>query len=216
MGSQVNFFMVREDEEDFCRFVLSDPAVTILRACHLEQPHAPVSPPLPPAEQAYCAGLVLWNSEVASREEITPRHKVRAVDCPAGVYAVTAMVYPVIDVNRSIPGPNGLTPGRIWAEFNRYDVPEDRLKIARAWFQRLARWLNKWPYRWDIYRIGPKTKEYLDKGGTFINFVAGETISITEVGTNRVIERGVRQEVFRPKVVRDDGEADLTVEIGPE
>jgi hypothetical protein len=216
MGSQVNFFMVPEDEEAFCRFVLGDPAVTILRAHHLEQPHVPVSLPLPPANEPDCWALVLWNRNVATRDQVMPRGRHRDPRNPAGRYVVSAIANPVIDFDRSVPRLNGLAPGRIWAEFNRYDVPEDRLKIARAWFQRLARWLNKWPYRWDIYRIGPKTKEYLDKGGTFINFVAGETISITEVGTNRVIERGVRQEVFRPKVVRDDGEADLTVEIGPE
>jgi hypothetical protein len=118
-----------------------------------------------------------------------------------------------MDFNRSIPGPNGLAPGRIWAEFNRYDVPEDRLKLARSWFRRLARWLNNWPYRWGFYRIGPKTKEYLDNGGMFINFVPGEVISIKEVGTDKVIERGVRQEVFRPEIERDDGETDLTFEM---
>jgi hypothetical protein len=216
MGSQVNFFMVREDEEEFCRFVLTDPAVKILRAFHLEDPHVLVSLPLPPADEPDCGALVFWNVKVASREDVMPRGRIRDPRSSAGRYVISAIANPVIDFDRSIPRPGGLTPGRIWAEFSRYDVPEDRLKVARLWFRRLARWLNNWPYRWSFYRIGPKTKEYLDKGGMFVNFVPGQIISVTDSGSNKVIERGVEPQVFRPEVERDDGESDLTLEIGPE
>lgn len=217
MGSQVNFFMVAEDEEEFCNFVLSDPRVTILRAWHLYEPHVPVSLPLPAADEVDCGALVFWNSSIANREDVMPRGRIRDSRNPAGRYVISAITNPVVDFLRSIPRPNGLAPGRIWAGFDEWhDLAGDGLRLYRAWFQRLARWLNKWPYRWEIYRIGPKTKEYLDKGGMFTNFVPGETISITDVGSNRVIERNVRQEVFRPEIEQDDGRSDLTIEVGPE
>ncbi len=214
MGSQVNFFMVPEDEEAFCEFVLSDPAVAILRACHAERPHVRVAPPLPRADLPWCAGLVLWNSGIAGREQITPSSKVRAQGSLEGVYAIDAILYPVIDFNRSIPLANGLAPGRIWAGFEEWHhLPKERMELYHSWFRRLARWLNKWPYRWDIFRIGPRTKEYLDNGGRFVTFVPGRTTSIREVGTDRVIEYAVQEEIVQPEIVQDDGESDLTFEM---
>jgi hypothetical protein len=197
--------------------VLSDPAVTILRADHLEEPHVPVLLPLPPANEADCGGLVFWHTGVASREEVMPRGRIRDPRNPAGRYVISAITNPVIDFDRSIPRPNGLAPGRIWAGFEEWhDLPDERTRLYRSWFERLARWLNRWPYRWEFYRVGPKTKEYLDNGGMFINFVPGETIRITETGSHKVIESAAQENVFRPEVERDDGRTDLTFEIGPE
>ncbi|GMU24268.1 MAG: hypothetical protein AMXMBFR13_43430 [Phycisphaerae bacterium] len=209
MGNQVNFFMVPEDEEEFCKFVLRDPAVKILRAFHLDDPHVPVSPPLAPSDQPYCAGLVLWNADVASRELVTPRAKVPDAACGKGRYDVNAIVHPVIEFDRSVARANGLSPGRIWAGFDFHEdrLTKEQMKLFRSWFRRLARWLNKWPYRWEFYRMGPKTKEYLDKGGTFVSFVPGDVVSIKETGTNRVIQRSVDELSFRPEVERKEGES---------
>ena len=218
MGSQVNFYMVPEDEEEFCRFVVSDPTVTILRASHLHEPHVPVLLPLPPSNEPDCGGLVFWNRKVASREEVMPRGRVRDTRSPAGRYVIDATLNPVVDFDRSVRQPDGLAPGRIWAGFDEWHhLPEERLRLYRSWFQRLARWLNKWPYRWDVYRIGPRTKAFFDGGGKAIGYGLGEIKSVTQTGEcERVIRRDSKVHTIHPEIEQDNGATDVTIHLDEE
>lgn len=216
MGSQVNFYMVSAEEESFCRFVISDPAVTILRASHLHEPHVPVSLPLPSSAEADCGGLVFWNANVASRDETIPRGRIRDARSVSGRYVINAILNPVIDFDRSVQHADGLAPGRIWAGFEEWHaLPGERLRLYRSWFQRLSRWLNKWPYRWDTFRIGPHTKAYFDAGGKAVGYGVGEIRTVEATGAGgRIIRRGVKRSVNRPEIERDEGATALTIDLG--
>lgn len=210
MGSQVNFYMVREDEEDFLRFVMSDPAVEVLWRLSPDRPHELVTFPLPSGYQLYRGWLACWNRNVATREEVTPPNKVPDEE---GAYDINAMVYPVIEVLRSAISNEGLAPGRIWVDSEHLRREPEREKRFRAWFRRLARWLNKWPYRWDPYRIGPKTKEYFDNGGKAVTYGLGKVKVVEAYGDIKVIRRGVKTSIEQPDIEEDRSGSDLTIDM---
>jgi len=213
MGSQVNFYMVPEDEEDFLRFVMSDSSVEVFWSLSLLSPHELVSFPLSDASQPYRRWLACWNRNVAMREEVTPPNKLPDDEYPEGRYHINAIVYPVIEILRSAITDEGLVPGRIWVDFEHLCCSPERQKRFRAWFRRLARWLNKWPYRWDPYRIGPKTKVYFDNGGKAVTYGLGEVKVVEAVGDTRIVRRGVQSFSEQPSIEDDQGDSDLTIEL---
>ena len=213
MGSQVNFYMVQADEVSFCQYVTADSSTVILKATDPECSHVPLFLPLPSAAEAYYGNLVLWNSDIVDREDITPPNKILDSRNSSGCYNVHAYVYPVIQLLRSKVTNGGLTPGRIWAETDRPKMELGRQKAFKAWFRRLARWLNNWPYRSGMYRIGPKTKEYFDAGGKAVGYAVGKPISVTEVGQTKVVRSQPEIRSEHPAIEDDGGESDLTMEI---
>jgi len=214
MGSQVNFYMVPEDEECFVHRVSSDPNISVLWRLTPDSPIVPAELPLPHAREPYRAWLVFWNHRLIAREEIIPRGKVPDRVSPQGRYDINPIIYPVVEFMRSAMTDEGVTPGRIWSGFEEWhDLPNDRMKLYRAWFRRLARWLNNWPYRSGMYRIGPKTKEYFDAGGKAVGYAVGKPISVTEVGQTKVVRSQPEIRSEHPEIEDDGGESDLTMEI---
>lgn len=213
MGSQVNFYMVPKDEEDFLRFVISDPEVEVFWSLSLDSPHELVNFPLPHARVPYRGWLACWNRNVATTEEVTPPNRLPDDNHQEGIYHINGMVYPVIEILRSALTDDGLTPGRIWVDFEHLRRDPDREKRFRSWFRRLARWLNKWPYRWDPYRIGPKTKEYFDNGGKAVVYGLGEVKVVEARGDTKIIRRGVKTSTEQPDIEEDSGGSDLTIEM---
>lgn len=213
MGSQVNFYMVPEDEEDFLLQVVADPETSVLWAMNYDRPIVTAEFPLPSAYENHRGWLVLWNHCLVSREQITPPNKVPDRACTSGRYDINPIVYPVVEFMRSAVDDKGLAPGRIWTGFEDWhDMPEDRMKLYRSWFRRLARRLNKWPYRWGMYRIGPKTKEYFDAGGRAVGYAIGKPICIKKVGETKVIHSRPEIRSEHPQIENDAGEDDLTIE----
>lgn len=190
MGSQVNFYMVPEDEDLFCAYVLKDPDVQVVTGMFPGSRFETLSVPLPPSGEPYAWCAALWNRRIISRNDIDNYH------------------YCFIEFSRSVLQPDGLAPGRIWAEIEASILNEARKAEFRGWFRRVAGYLNSWPYRWDMYRIGPKTKEYFDKGGKALGYGLGEVKDIKTVGDVSVIHRGVLVNSFSPEIERDDGKVD--------
>jgi hypothetical protein len=209
MGSQVNFYLMREDEEAFCRFIASDPAVVILYETRLDKPLVPVEPPVPDAETQWCGFFSLWNASIVSRDLITPPNRL-----VGGQYDINAFVYPVIEFWRSSLTPEGASPGRIWATFEHECPNNEQQKAFRAWFRHLANWLNKLPYRWDMYRIGPHAKAYFDAGGKAVGYGLGEVKAVEAIGQDeRLVRRGVKRYIAQPEIERDEGATDLTIDL---
>ena len=196
MGSQVNFYMVPEDEADFCAFVLSDPDVQIVTGMYSGSRFDPVAIPLLPADGPYAWCLAFWNRTIMSREDIANYQ------------------YNFIEFSRSVRQPDGLTPGRIWAEIESSVLDATRKAAFRRWFRRVAGFLNAWPYRWDMYRIGPHTKAYFDAGGKAIGYGLGEVKAVEAIGPGeRLVRRGAKRSVIEPEIERDEGKTDLTIEL---
>lgn len=215
MGSQVNFYLTPEDEEAFCRFVLSDVDAVILYRMRLDRPVERVAFPLPDVKGPYCHWFSLWNSRIVPESAITPPGKVPDADNPRGCYDINPHTYPVIDFRRCFTNAAGLHPGRIWAHFEHSRISPEQLKAFRSWFRKLAGWLNKLPYRWRMYRVGPKAKEFFDRGGKAVGYAHGDIKEIRSVGDVSVIRRGVVVNSISPNIERDDGKADLTIEVEP-
>jgi len=208
MGSQVNFYLHPEDEEQFCAFIVSDSSAVILYRTRVDRPVVPVELPLPDAESRWCGFFSLWNSSIASRDLITPPNRL-----VGGEYDINAYVYPVVQLWRSSLTSEGLTPGRIWATFDHSCLSAEQQQAFRAWFRRLANWLNKLPYRWDMYRIGPKAKEYFDQGGKAVGYAMGDPKEIVEHPGVKIIRRNVRTLIQQPEIEDDGGKSDLTIEL---
>jgi len=209
MGSQVNFYLHPRDEEQFYTFIMSEPAVVILYRSRSDRPMVPVELPLPDAETQWCGFFSLWNSAIVAREWITPPGRL-----PGGHYQIHAYVYPVVEWWRSSLAKEGLVPGRLWATFEHECLSSEQQREFRAWFRRLASWLNKLPYRWDMYRIGPHAKAYFDAGGKAVGYGLGEVKAVEAIGPGeRLVRRGVKRSIMEPEIERDEGEADLTIEL---
>jgi hypothetical protein len=188
--------MLPEDEAEFCRFVSSDPDVQIVTGMYSGSRFDPVSVPLPPVggPNAWC--LALWNRKVISREDISNYQ------------------YDFIEFSRSVKHEDGLTPGRIWAEIESAQLDVERKDIFRKWFRRIAGYLNSWPYRFGMYRIGPATKAYFDAGGKAVEYGLGEIKAVEAIGPNeRLIRRGVKRTTVQPEIERDDGSEGLTIDM---
>jgi len=209
MGSQVNFYLHPDDEQDFFTCIAGNPAVLILYETRLDKPLVPVEQPLPDAARKWCGFFSIWNSSIASRDLVTPPNRLIG-----GQYDINAFIYPVIEWWRSSLTSEGLTPGRIWATFDHDCLSAEQQKAFRAWFRRLASWLNKLPYRWDMYRIGPHAKAYFDTGGKAVGYGLGEVKVVDAIGPGeRLVRRGVKRNIMEPEIVRDEGETDLTIEL---
>lgn len=209
MGSQVNFYLHPSDELTFYDFITSDASAVVLFRTRLDKPLVSVAVPLPEAGERWCGFFSLWHTSVAAIGQITPPNRLSQ-----GEYDINAYVYPVIQFWRSSLTSEGLSPGRIWATFDHECLTAEQQKAFRAWFRRLANWLNKLPYRWDMYRIGPHAKAYFDAGGKAIGYGLGEVKSVEAIGSaERLVRRGVKKHVSQPEVERDDGENDLTINL---
>ncbi len=209
MGSQVNFYLHPKDEEDFYAFILSQPSAVILYRSRSDRPMVPVELPLPDAEAQWCGFFSLWNSAIVPRDRITSPGRLAR-----GEYDINAYVYPVVQWWRSSLTSEGLTPGRIWATFDHRCLNSEQQRAFRAWFRRLANWLNKLPFRWDMYRIGPHAKACFDAGGKAVGYGLGEIKAVEAIGPGeRLVRRGVKQSIMEPEIERDEGVADLTIEL---
>ena len=195
MGSQVNFYMVCEDEDHFCRFILSDPDVEIITGMHHGSRFIPVSLPLPSTDVPYAWSLALWNRCVLSREDIQ--------NCNNHF----------IEFSRSVNNREGLAPGRIWGETDSSGLDAARKKLFREWFRRVAGYRNSLPYRWDMYRICPHTKAYFDAGEKGIGCAMGDVKSIARTGDVTVVRRKPKVIIQRPEIEEDGGTSDLTIEM---
>lgn len=215
MGSQVNFYMTSEDEEAFCRFVISDDDAAILYTMRLDRPVERVAFPLPDVKDPYCRWFTLWNSRFVPESEITPPGKVPDADEPRGRFDINPHTYPVIEFMRCFTNADVLHPGRIWAHFEHNRIGPEQLKAFRSWFRKLAGWLNKLPYRWDSYRVGQKAKEFFDNGGKTVGCANEQFKEIKSVGEISAVRRGVVVNSFSPDIERDDGKADLTIDLEP-
>lgn len=196
MGAQVNFYMMPEDEAEFCEFVLSDPDVQIVTGMYSGSRFAPLRVPLPPTDEPNAWCLALWNRRVLSRADINNYQ------------------YEFIQFSRSVLQEHGLAPGRIWAELEASMLDSNRKAMFRKWFRAVAAFLNRWPYRWDMYRIGPHAKAYFDAGGKAVGYGLGEIKAVEAVGPGeRLVRRGVKRNTMHPEIEQDDGETDLTIEL---
>lgn len=215
MGKQVNFFMVQSDEEEFLRFATATQDVKLLWRLDLASPHHEAAFPLERSDLPYRSWLVLWNASIVPRDAITPPNRVPDALHSAGRFDVNPYVHPVVEVSRSIERADGLYPGRIWANVGTRRLNPEQRRLFRSWFDHLARWLNHWPYRWNMYRIGPTTKAYFDAGGRAAIVRLGEITSIDDTSGAAVVRRAPRIDSFNPDVECDGGAEDLSIDLRP-
>lgn len=160
MGRQVNFWMLEQDEQEFVRFVLSQPDVAMVTDLSPgPYPHIITELPRPP--ERWWWAVHFWNRNF-------PFELVRWVQVregpDAGLYAfVMGDKAPVIELHRSILRESGeLSEGRIWAGYK-----DDAF---RRWYDGVANWIRKrykkvrklgniWLY------AGPHAYEWYQAGG---------------------------------------------------
>ena len=151
MGKQVNFFMVSEDEQQFCEFVLADRRVVFLPEIHDRMPMPRYRSLLEANQSRYPNNLLIWNRGIG--EELT-------ITChgPNNIQADKTNDC-LIEFHRSRLHGNILVRGRIWAEM-RALRGEDPAFICKnpefeRWYDSIARWIRK------RYRHDPKYGFYI-------------------------------------------------------
>lgn len=170
MGRQVNFFIMQKDEDEFVRFVLSQPGVEMLGHLSLTK-KVPVLSALPiedspllPSRQIFFhrQGTPVYTTSVVVQVGPLAGKLIQFLDVSAS---------PVIEFSRSMLHPDGtLGQGRIWADMRRLEGDHFVLKgdEFEQWYETLARWIRK---RWgrlergSFYRLSDNARVWCESGG---------------------------------------------------
>ena len=139
MGKQIAFFMDKNDESEFSKFVLTTGNVVF----------APATADTPTLPEFLCSeeannqknsfGLVIWN------KAITDHLCLRQYG--PGIFAVDSANQSVIEFSRSFLHDKTLIAGRLWAEMNSFDKVNKQLVYKGSnfekWYDSLARWIRR-------------------------------------------------------------------------
>jgi hypothetical protein len=163
MGRQICFYMLREDCEQFLRFVQSRDPVLVVQRDSDSSRVGPVDDPCSLGQD-----LCLWNQRLLPSLE--RKYIPQSVKGP--YYRVDGSL-PTLEFFLPRPadwdGRPALTQGRVYATF---DQPTEGLRI---WYEGIARWIRKNFTRNPIARVGgyagPAALQWHRDGGLLLPFV---------------------------------------------
>ena len=162
MGRQVGFWMLDQDEQEFTRFVFSEPGVVMLSALS-PGPYPNIISELPYPPERRWWSVYFWNRKFT----FEPATWVQVQAGPdTGMYAFVGQELPVVEFSRSIlRGSGELKQGRIWTGC--------RDKAFLKWYERIARWIRRHFTRiqewmaWAAY-AGPQAYAWYQSGGKLV------------------------------------------------
>ena len=157
--SQVNFFMLPEDEDQFVSFLAARSDTHILIGRSFSSPEPQPVRELPPASET--SHVTLLNAKIRP----TPSCRPSASGASGGAYMFELMRDPFIEFSRSSLCDDLLLPGRIFAKIGWLDSQEGNRQF-KLWYSAIERWLKK---RYQKYRdhwwFGPEAEKWSLAGG---------------------------------------------------
>ena len=164
MGRQVNFFMAKQDEDEFLKFAKQTGNVVVLPPVSATSDFQEVDVLPEPFSTDVWKQFWLWN------RSITPSYQSEYVS-EKGYYTINGLLSSLVELSRSYVKDNTMYPGRIWAEFTIVDEEANDLgqkdREFRRWYEALAKWVRREFYHtgWMIF-AGRGALKFQDEGGT--------------------------------------------------
>jgi hypothetical protein len=157
--SQVNFFMVAADEEEFLAMVLAEPSAGwLVGRFHKSRKPIPVrvAPPFGARRE-----LVLVNEKARSPIVLS----ARGCGEYRGRYCHDMFRDPHIDFDRCCFRGGVLQPGRIYAKIGWCPASSEN-EVMKRWYSALARWIKRCYQKADqVHWLGPHAAAWLRSGG---------------------------------------------------
>lgn len=139
MGKQVTFYMSRDDETDFVKFLRTTGDVAIIPQTSHEQMKEEFRDFTEAEGRPLGEKCLLWNRSVS------PPPLVEYIQ-RQGYYTADTLQSEVVDVWHCKPTPRGLSMGRLWMEPKVLDSDgqmQPKSAEFAAWFAALSRWIKK-------------------------------------------------------------------------
>ena len=158
--SQVDFFMLGDDEQDFLDFLWSRSDTHVFAGRFFRTTHPAAIRALPDVPDLHEFSLV--NSTLCP----DPVCSVACTGKDRGLYTFALHGDPHIEFSRSRIVEGLLRPGRIYAKIGWLEVPEHN-PVFRSWYSAIERWLKK---RYTRHRkhwwFGPQARRWSLDGGS--------------------------------------------------
>jgi hypothetical protein len=163
MGRQVTFFMAREDEDAFLRFVQSTGNVALVPSVSSNNSFQPVDTLPETFSEGFWRQFWLWNRSITPsfRSEFVPEK---------GYYIINGLLSSLVEFSRSYIKDDTMYPGRIWAEFTVIDDETNDLgqkdRAFKNWYEDLAKWVRREFVHtgWMMF-AGPGALRFQEQGG---------------------------------------------------
>lgn len=163
MGQRINFYMTRDDEQEFLDFVKGTGKVDVLPYQSGTSNFEPVDG-MPEADSEESSRLFwLFNRGVSSNLAID-------YDNDRGVYSIDGFKSSAVELARCFTTNNRMNAGWLWVEFTTVD--SDTMDLGqkerefKRWYESLANWIRKKYFLtgWLAY-AGRGALKFQDEGG---------------------------------------------------
>jgi hypothetical protein len=163
MGKQMNFYMLKSDEDEFISYIQSDREVCIFLD-RIKHPYIEGLKSLPDRDVPGWFMVYLWDKTNSPPPKIdyVPEQKH---------YVVDFFESEVIQFSRSYFDKNRLVRGRIWAEMKKLQSGDLSIMTKKSesfekWFNKLSNWIKKKSKKNDFgdYLLAGAAKFVLENG----------------------------------------------------
>ncbi len=164
LGRQVNFYMAKEDEDQFLSFAKGTGDVVLLPPISSTSDFQSVDVLPEPFSADLWRQFWLFNRSIVSSFQ-------SEYDSQRSYYMIDGLGSSLVEFSRSYVKDNTMYPGRIWANFTIVDDESGDLaqkdRQFRNWYESLAKWIRKEFYHtgWLVF-AGRGALRFQDQGGT--------------------------------------------------